>query len=131
MDNMTLADYFAMERTGRRSKYGNTKVKADGYTFDSKAEYARYCELKLLEEAGQIEDLRVHPSFVIMDGYTEPNTGKKIRTRRYEADFRYWNEDTGQMIVEDVKGKRTAFFNLKWDLVRQRYPEFLFVLVNV
>ena len=47
----------------RRAKYGNTKVKVDGITFDSKAEARRYGELKLLERAGEITSMELQPTF--------------------------------------------------------------------
>ena len=41
-----------------RNKYGNKKTVVDGITFDSRKEAKRYQELKLLEKAGEIKDLR-------------------------------------------------------------------------
>ena len=45
---------------GRRfgTKYGNTRVSVDGMPFDSKREAARWQELRLMERAGEISDLR-------------------------------------------------------------------------
>lgn len=45
------------------SKYHNTRVRADGLSFDSKAEYARYQELRLLESQGMLTELKVHPAY--------------------------------------------------------------------
>ena len=39
-------------------KYRNKKVEVDGILFDSKKEANRYMELKLLEKAGEITDLK-------------------------------------------------------------------------
>ena len=50
----------------RRNKYGNKKQTADGYTFDSKAELLRYDELQLMEKAGRIYNLVVHPEFFVV-----------------------------------------------------------------
>ncbi len=47
----------------RRGKYGNRKVKVDGYTMDSQAEAQRYTYLKLLQMAGEISNLEVHEVF--------------------------------------------------------------------
>ena len=41
-----------------RSKYGNRKVARDGMTFDSVKEYRRFCELRLLERAGEVAGVR-------------------------------------------------------------------------
>jgi len=44
-----------------------------------------------------------------------------VRAAWYEADFQYY--DNG-IVVEDVKGKETALFRLKWKLVRRLYPQY-------
>lgn len=42
-----------------KSKYHNKKVVLpDGTVFDSQKEYARWCELRLLERAGKITNLQ-------------------------------------------------------------------------
>jgi len=131
---MDLEQYHALlEFQPNRSKYGNKRVKADGYTFDSQAEYQRYCELKTLQRTGEISLLRVHPRFVIMEAYTIYTTGERIKARHYEADFEYYDVESMRRVVEDVKGKRTDVFNLKWDLVRKAYQDepIDWVLVNV
>ena len=51
----------------RQDKYGNRKVTIDGITFDSKREMKRYCELKLLEKAGEISGLELQPEFDIQN----------------------------------------------------------------
>ena len=40
------------------NKYHSKKVNIDGITFDSKKEANSYCELKLLEKAGEIDCLK-------------------------------------------------------------------------
>lgn len=93
-----------------RNKYNASKVVADGYCFDSKGEHARYCELKLLERAGQIRDLEVHVTYPI-----EVN-GQRVCI--YEADFRYFDVQRGTVVVEDFKGVRTALYSLKKKLLK-------------
>ena len=87
----------------RRSKYHAVKVKADGITFDSKAEYARYLQLRLLEKAGKIRSLLVHFSVDLRVGDTKIGV--------YIADFFY--QENGASVLEDVKGVRTAVYRLK------------------
>jgi hypothetical protein len=111
-----------------RNKYGNKRVKADGYTFDSQAEYRRYCELKLLEQAGEIIDLEVHPKFSLTPRGLDLWSRKPIRPRKYEGDFQY--QEDGHLVVEDVKGAATQLFKLKWDIVRLRYPHIEFRIVK-
>jgi len=84
--------------TGARAK----AVVIDGIRFASQAEGRRYSELKLLEKAGQITNLTIHPKFefVIDDEVLrDPTTNRKIT---YSADFMY--HEAGSLKVEDVKG---------------------------
>ena len=89
------------------SKYGNKKVKLEGYVFDSRAEAARYQELRLMEKADAIHALEVHPIF-----YFSINN---VSLGYYKADFQYW--ENGRRIVEDVKGVRTPVYRLKAKLL--------------
>lgn len=91
------------------NKYGNIKTTIDGITFDSKAEARRYQELKLLEKAGEINTLKLQPIFPLVVNNQSVGT--------YIADFSYTNRD-GSLVVEDVKGVRTAVFNLKARLMK-------------
>jgi len=113
-----------------RSKYGNRKVQADGYTFDSKAEHNRYIELQLLLENGYIKDLKVHPVFELQKPFKD-RSGKRWRAITYEADFAYIDCFDGKEVptVEDVKGAETAVFKLKRKLFLFRYPDIEFVVV--
>jgi hypothetical protein len=101
----------------KRNKYNAKRVTLDGYTFDSQAEARRYGELRLLEAAGAIHGLRVHPVYVLLDA--EPG----LRAVRYEADFEYI--ECGQRVAEDVKGgpTETPVFRLKAQLFRRRYRD--------
>lgn len=88
------------------SKYGNIKTTtSDGITHDSIKEANRWCELKLLERAGVISDLRRQVKFELL-----PKQGKS-RAVHYIADFVYIKD--GKQIVEDVKGFRTKEYKLK------------------
>jgi len=48
-----------------QNKYHNQPVTIDGIRFASKREGKRYSELKLLEQAGSITDLKLQPRFPI------------------------------------------------------------------
>lgn len=100
--------------TPGRSKYGAVKTVVDGITFASKREAARYCELRALETAGEIRDLRLQPSFELIPAVELD--GKKQRPVRYLADFCYIN-DAG-VVYEDVKGHKTKEYILKRKLVK-------------
>ena len=108
----------------RVSKYGNRKVVADGIKFDSKKEYRRYCELKLLERAGVISDLELQKPFMLIPAQYEgkadkPGKASKTLLERavtYKADFVYTQD--GKTVVEDVKGGvRTKEYILKRKLM--------------
>lgn len=119
---ITIAEYRALIK--KRPKYGNKKVEIDGYTFDSLAEAARYKELRLLESAGRIEVLEVHPRFTLQHAFTD-RQGQRHQAVTYSADFAY-REITGPFVasvVEDVKGKETDVFRVKSKLFRFNYPD--------
>lgn len=112
---MSPADYQAMRRSRPRghkgrSKYGNAKVQIDGMRFDSRFEYERWCELRILENAGAISDLRRQVSIDLM-GRDGPLKAKGGRRLRYVADFIYVED--GREVVEDAKGAETAVYKLK------------------
>lgn len=111
-DRLTAAQYRQMPRA-RRSKYGNVKVTLDGYVFDSKAEARRYKELKTLVAANEIYDLIVNKvyNFSYLGG-----DGCRRHGFDYIADF-YYRDCNGQIMVEDVKGVRTAEYKLKKKLI--------------
>lgn len=93
----------------RQTKYRNVPAEFDGIKFASKAEMARYGELRLLEMAGQISDLECQPLFVLTAGV------------KYYADFRYVED--GKMVAEDVKGFETASWKIKKKLFLELYPD--------
>jgi len=110
-------------------KYGNRKITRDGLTFDSIKEYRRWCELSLLERAGEITGLERQVKYVIIPAQYAPDTvtargkikrGKLLeRECAYVADFRYQMD--GETVVEDVKGYKDgqayALFAIKRKLM--------------
>lgn len=101
------------------SKYRNRKTIIDGITFDSKGEANRYCELKLLERAGEISDLTLQPKYMLQESFKK---GKKThRAITYVADFQY--QENGKTIIEDYKGMETEVFRIKRKLFEKRYPD--------
>ncbi len=118
-----------MLKRGIRIKVSSKESRTlDGITFASKAEMARYAELKMLEKAGLIRDLEVQPVYVLQEGYVW--RGEKIRPIIYRADFRYLDLRTNRIIVEDVKGMHTEVYKLKKKLLLKRYPDINFVEVR-
>lgn len=96
----------------KRSKYGSRKITRDGLTFDSLKEYRRWCELSILERAGEIAGLERQVKYILIPAQYAPDTmtargkikrGKLLeRECSYVADFRY--TQNGETVVEDVKG---------------------------
>ena len=106
----------------KKSKYNAVKTEIDGIKFDSKIESKRFANLKLLERAGVIENLKLQPRFLLQEGFTY--NGHKERKIEYVADFQY--ERDGQTIVEDVKGQRTEVYKLKRKLFLYKYKDIVF-----
>lgn len=102
------------------AKYNNQKITVNGQVFDSKKEANRYKELRLLEKAGEIYDLRRQVKFKLIPTQRDEATGKVIeRECSYRADFVY--EEDGKTVVEDVKGFRTKEYIIKRKLMLWRY----------
>lgn len=117
-----------------RRKYGNKKIQADGQVFDSKKEYKRWCELSLLERAGEISKLQRQVPFILIPEQRAPGTETYKRGPRkgqvkpgpvlerkvtYIADFMY--EEYGNVVVEDTKGLRTKEYVIKRKLMLYKY----------
>lgn len=95
-----------------RNKYGAKKIKdpATGYVFDSKKEFFRWCELRIMERAGKISDLKRQVSYELIPKQ------KVERACTYVADFVYIDEH-GETVVEDAKGVRTDAYRIKRKLM--------------
>lgn len=126
--------YRGWRRNG--TKYNATKVTIDGHTFDSKHEANRYLELKLLERAGEISDLRLQVEYELLPNQyaTEERYGKNGRRLKdkeillerkccYVADFVYTDNRTGETVVEDTKSEatRTPEYIIKRKLMLAKY----------
>lgn len=128
-----------MPRTKKnpKSKYHAKKYMVDGIEFDSKKEANRYLELKSLHRRGEIRDLQMQVPFILIPAqyeekieYTPKKKKEKIVKKlveqkvSYVADFVY-TRNTGEIVVEDVKGYRkgTAYsvFVIKRKLMLERH----------
>lgn len=108
-------------------KYHN--IRAGG--FDSRKEARRWQELRLLQRAGMIRDLRRQVKFELVPEHRAPDTigprggvkkGRVIeRARYYTADFVYVDAKTDKMVVEDVKGYKTDVYKLKRAIMLDRF----------
>ncbi len=117
------------------SKYHSNKTEVDGILFDSKREAQRYQQLKLMERAGMICDLKRQVKYELIPAqYID---GKCVeRAVTYTSDFEYYvlkplrqktvmaERDAkviDQHIVEDVKGYRTEVYKIKKKLMLHNY----------
>jgi hypothetical protein len=101
----------AQPKPKRKSKYGNKRIKRDGFWFDSIHEANRWSLLKLLEKAGAIAALERQKVFEL--GGDPPIS--------YRADFSYREIETGEFVVEDAKSAATAkdkVYRLKKSLMK-------------
>lgn len=101
-------------RAPRGNKYHAIKVEVDGMVFDSKAEAARWHELRLMAKAGLIRDLERQVRYSL--DVPEP-AGGDGHICDYRADFSYFDEERGCVVVEDVKGVVTDAYRLKSKLM--------------
>lgn len=92
------------------TKYNNRRVLTDDGWFDSQAELRRWQELKLLEKAGKISDLKRQVRYDLI-----PKMRRGQRPIYYVADFVY--QEDGKERVEDRKGFRNRVYMLKWRLM--------------
>ena len=113
-----------------RNKYHNRNHSAGGEVFDSTKEFRRWQELKLLEKAGEISELRRQVPFELLPVQREPDKigprggrkpGRVIeREAVYIADFVYKDAE-GREVVEDCKGMQTRDYLLKRKLMLFRF----------
>lgn len=117
-------------RWNNKSKYHNRKTNG----FDSKKEADRAAELKMMERAGIIQDLKFQVKFTLSEAKREftkefykkgprkgqPKLGKVFENACvYVADFTYYQD--GRYIVEDCKGFRTPEYIVKRKWMLEKY----------
>src|SRR5687767_11147003 len=94
-------------------KYGARQTVVDGIKFPSRKEANRYSELRLLEKADKVRDIRCQVRM--------PLEVNGLLVTHYVADFVYWDVEQGKRIWEDTKGFITDSFRIKAKLVRALY----------
>lgn len=96
-----------LQRAKRRSKYGAEKVVLDGIRFDSKAEAARWIQLKEMQRKKIIKGLELKPVYKFASGV------------KYIPDFMYIENQ--KWVTEDVKGVETREFKTKKKMMLHEY----------
>lgn len=112
---MTIDEFKALRAAPqkRKSKYG--AVRSGGY--DSKKEHRRACQLKIMQRAGLISNLREQVKFVLIPTQRDPDGNLLEKECAYYADFVY--DKDGVTVVEDAKGIRTDVYKIKKKLMLQ------------
>ena len=100
------------------NKYHAVKETVGKLKFDSKKEKQRFDELLLMEQAGEITDLKLQHDFTLQEAFTTTD-GERVRAIRYRADFTYY-ESAGNWIIEDAKGMKTDIYKLKKKMMAQK-----------
>ena len=111
----------ALQLQAKPRKYRNEKIKTQEGTFDSLKEFQRWNELKLLQMAGEIQNLYRQQAFLLIPTQFDKE-GKVIeKACVYVADFTYIQN--GEFIVEDVKSPatRTPAYIIKRKLMLKGY----------
>lgn len=112
---MTIDEFKALRAapapTRKPSKYHAKK--SGGY--DSKKEHQRANQLKLMQRAGLISNLREQVKYVLIPTQRDPDGKLLEKECSYYADFVY--DKDGVTVVEDAKGYRTEEYKLKRKLM--------------
>lgn len=119
---LTIEQYRALTRRqgyksgegGKANKYHAKRV--GGHA--SKKEHNRANQLKLMQRAGLISDLREQVSYELIPAQRDDEGNLVERSCCYIADFVYRDKD-GNMVVEDTKGFRPKEYVIKRKLMLQ------------
>lgn len=114
VEKMTAAELLASQKgqSAKRQKYSAQRVAVDGISFDSKKEANRYQELKMLERAGHIADLRLQVP-IMLEGREGPLLTRTGKHMRITVDFVYVDRANGLTIFEDAKGMPTRDYEVR------------------
>lgn len=100
-------------RLGKKPhKYNAKPFVLDGIRFDSDVEAACYGDLVILQRAGRITELVVHPRYPIIIN--------NVKVCFVEMDFSYRDEQ-GLLRVVDIKGMDTPLSKLKRKMIEAAY----------
>lgn len=112
---MTIDEFKALRAAPappkKDNKYGAKRT--GGHA--SQKEHERANELKLMQRAGLISNLREQVKFVLIPTQRDPQGNLLEKECSYYADFVY--DKDGVTVVEDTKGFRTKEYRLKRKLM--------------
>lgn len=130
MTNAEARAYFAtgklpdrLQKNGKKklTKYRNQWTEYNGVKYQSKREARHAAELDLLIKAGEVKKwVGQFPIDLIVEK-------KSIGT--YAIDFKVWWTD-GRITYDEVKGFETDVWKLKWKMVHEQHPDWIFRLIK-
>lgn len=127
-DQKLTKDVKKSQKVVENSKFFAKKTEIDGIKFDSVKEGKRYEELKLLEAEGKVSGVIRQKPFVLQPGFID-NEGHSQRPIKYVSDFFYYDTQTKQWVVEDVKSsytRRLPVYKIKKKMFLLHYPQYKF-----
>ena len=107
-------EYHALIQSSKKkkNKYGAKRKQVDGINFHSTWEADRYSELRIMEKAGLISQLKLQVKYPLkVNGAIVSN---------YIADFVYYDRERNE-ITEDAKGVKAPEYRLKKKLLLAIY----------
>lgn len=113
---MNVEEFRNLAPRRRKNKYGARKT--GGHA--SRKEHGRAGQLRVMEHAGLISDLREQVSFTLVPAQRDAEGNLLEHSCRYIADFVY-NDKDGNQVVEDTKGYRTPEYIIKRKLMLMIY----------
>lgn len=113
MEIYNCKEYKALHAASSRKRNKYSAKKSGGY--DSKKEHQRANQLKMMQRAGLISDLREQVKYVLIPAQRNADGRLLERECSYYADFVYCKD--GSTIVEDTKGVRTPEYIIKRKLM--------------
>lgn len=100
------------------NKFGAIATTVDGIRFDSLKEARRWSELRLLERAGEIRNLRRQVKIPLI-GQSAPLTTRTGRAMKITVDFAYEDRRIGWVeVFEDSKGMPTRDYEVRRAVVQ-------------
>lgn len=100
------------------AKYSNKPCEYNGQKYRSKRELKRHLDLLLLQQAGQIGELKREVPFELAPGAKIDGEKRARPAIRYVADFVYLDLRQNKVVVEDAKGVQTPVYRLKKHLMK-------------
>jgi hypothetical protein len=108
-----LAEQAGEVKGDRRRVRGTKPVTVEGISFHSTKEAVHYSNLRLLEKAGLIRDLRLQVPFELQGRDAPIMTAGGGKVRRYFADFVFFDVALGVEVRQDAKGHDTEHSEIK------------------